>query len=97
MAVGGRDRSIAEGLTDQVVQYLEKTLPPVSPHRGGNPGCGGKDFDRNGHARVAKAYILYRAERARLRQERADKAATPPPTSPGQKSGTCWIGPWRTG
>ena len=31
VAVGGRDRSIAEGLTDQVVQYLEKTLPPGQP------------------------------------------------------------------
>ena len=86
VAVGGRDRSIAEGLTDQVVQYLEKTLPPGQPPTVEEiQDVVEKILIENGHARVAKAYILYRAERARLRQERADKAANPSPNIPWAK------------
>ncbi len=86
VAVGGRDRSISEGLTRQVIQYLEETLPA-----GHNPTVEEiqdvveKILIENGHARVAKAYILYRAERTRLRQERAAKAASPSPNIPWAK------------
>ena len=62
VAVGGRDRSIAEGLTDQVVQYLEKTMPPGQPPTVEEiQDVVEKILIENGHARVAKAYILYRA------------------------------------
>ena len=71
VAVGGRDKSIAEELTEKVIAYLEQTLPS-----GHIPGVEEiqdaveKMLIENGHARVAKAYILYRDERARLRQQR---------------------------
>ncbi|HSR29126.1 MAG TPA: ATP cone domain-containing protein, partial [Anaerolineae bacterium] len=72
VAVGGRDRSIAEGLTQQVVDILEK-----SPHPNGVPTVEEiqdvveKVLIENGHAQVAKAYILYREERARQRRQKA--------------------------
>jgi uridine kinase len=71
VAVGGRDKSIAEGLTQKVISVLEKTIPS-----GGIPTVEEiqdtveKVLMENGHARVAKAYILYRDERARLREQR---------------------------
>jgi uridine kinase len=69
VAVGGRDRSIAEGLADQVVAVLEQSVPP-----GGMPTVEEiqdvveKVLIENGHARTAKAYILYREERSRHRR-----------------------------
>jgi uridine kinase len=71
IAVGGRDRSIAEELTDQVVEILERLVLP-----GSHPTV--EDIQdivetvliKNGHARTAKAYILYREERSRHRRGR---------------------------
>ena len=39
----------------------------------------------NGHARTAKAYILYRDERARARRERAQRSALPSTNIPWRK------------
>ncbi len=70
VAVGGRDRSIAERLAGQVVEILEQSLPP-----GGLPTVEEiqdvveKVLIENGHARTAKAYILYRHEQARRRSK----------------------------
>lgn len=86
VAVGGRDRSIAEGLSQEVVQILEQQTPP-----GGIPTVEEiqdiveKVLIENGHAKVAKAYILYRAERAERRRERADFAARPSENIPWAK------------
>ncbi len=72
VAVGGRDRSTAENLTKQVVAMLEVLTPA-----GTNPAVEEiqdlveKVLIENGHAKVAKAYILYREERARQRREKA--------------------------
>jgi len=71
VAVGGRDRETAEKLSEKVVQYLESTLheeqiPSVEQIQDAVE----KVLIENGHARVAKAYILYRDERARLREQR---------------------------
>ncbi len=72
VAVGGRDRSIAEGLTRQVVAILEETTPPgQSPTVEEIQDVVEKVLIENGHAKVAKAYILYREERARRRREKA--------------------------
>jgi len=69
VAVGGRDRSIAEGLADQVVAMLEeKTLPGQIPTVEDVQDVVEKVLIENGHARTAKAYILYREERARQRR-----------------------------
>ncbi len=68
--MGGRDRATAEGLSQQVVQILETRTPPEHiPTVEELQDLVEKVLIENGHAKVAKAYILYRAERARLRQE----------------------------
>ncbi|MGQ9600814.1 MAG: ATP cone domain-containing protein [Anaerolineae bacterium] len=74
VAVGGRDRTIAEGLTWQVVDLLERTIPPgTHPTVEEIQDLVEKVLIENGHAKVAKAYILYREERARLRREKAGR------------------------
>ena len=72
VAVGGRERSIAEGLTQQVVSILEETTTPGQhPTVEEIQDVVEKVLIENGHAKVAKAYILYREERARHRREKA--------------------------
>ncbi|MBM3188759.1 MAG: response regulator SirA [Chloroflexi bacterium] len=76
VAVGGRDRAIAERLADQVVAILEANTPPgKTPNVEEIQDIVEKVLIENGHARTAKAYILYRDERARIRQERARRSA----------------------
>jgi uridine kinase len=76
VAVGGRDRSIAERLADQVVALLEATTPADHiPTVEEIQDLVEKVLIENGHARTAKAYILYREERARRRRERAELSA----------------------
>jgi len=71
VAVGGRDRETAERLSEQVVQFIESTLPEGQiPSVEQIQDAVEKVLIENGHARVAKAYILYRDERARLREQR---------------------------
>ncbi len=76
VAVGGRDRSIAQKLSDQVVAMLEEITPPGHiPTIEEIQDVVEKVLIENGHAKTAKAYILYRNERARQRQERATRSA----------------------
>jgi uridine kinase len=76
VAVGGRDRSIAERLADQVVEVLEEATPPGrTPTVEEIQDIVEKVLIENGHARTAKAYILYRDERARGRREHARRYA----------------------
>jgi len=71
VAVGGRNRSIAEGLTDQAIAMLEETTPPgQAPTVEQIQDIVEKVLIENGHARTAKAYILYREERARHRRRK---------------------------
>ncbi len=77
VAVGGRDRSIAEYLTGQVIQLLEnQTLPGHIPSVEEIQDVVEKVLIETGHAKVAKAYILYRDERSRLRRFRANRIVT---------------------
>jgi uridine kinase len=86
VAVGGRDRSIAESLADQVVAMLEETTPPEhTPTVEEIQDIVEKVLIENGHAQTAKAYILYRDERARRRKERAERSAHPSENSPWRK------------
>lgn len=86
VAVGGRDRSVAEGLADQVVAMLEGTTPPGHiPAVEDIQDVVEKVLIENGHARTAKAYILYREERARRRRERAERQAHPSENIPWRK------------
>jgi uridine kinase len=74
VAVGGRDRATAEGLTLQVIEILEETIPPGKyPTVEEIQDVVEKVLIENGHAKVAKAFILYREERARQRREKAGR------------------------
>ena len=86
VAVGGRDRSMAERLSAEVVSILEDThtqgyIPTIEEIQ----DVVEKVLIEHGHARVAKAYILYRDERARMRQERAESASRPSENIPWAK------------
>jgi len=71
VAVGGRDRSIAEDLADQVIRILEETMAPTNiPTVEEIQDTVEKVLIENGHARTAKAYILYREERSRARRHK---------------------------
>ena len=75
VSVGGRDRATAESLSMQVTELLEKKYK-----KNQYPGVEEiqdvveKVLIENGHAKVAKAYILYREDRNRRR--RKEKSAT---------------------
>lgn len=68
--VGGEDRELAERLSEKVVSYLldrfGEHIPTVEEVQDGVE----KILIENGHAKVAKEYILYRDMRARLRRAR---------------------------
>lgn len=86
IAVGSRDISIAERLSKQVVNQLEENCQPGHiPTIEEIQDMVEKVLIENGHAKVAKAYILYREERARLRRERAERALRPSENIPWSK------------
>jgi len=65
VSVGGRDRQIAEGLSKQVVEILETRFGPKKyPLVEEIQDIVEKVLIENGHAKVSKAYILYREERS---------------------------------
>lgn len=76
VAVGGRDRTIAEELARQVVEILEQNPDPeFTPHIEEIQDLVEKVLIENAHAKVAKAYILYRDERARRREQHEAQSA----------------------
>jgi anaerobic ribonucleoside-triphosphate reductase/transcriptional regulator NrdR len=67
-SVGGTDKAISEGLAEKVVEALEgrfndKTPPQVEQIQ----DIVEKILIENGHAKTAKAYILYREQHAKIR------------------------------
>ncbi len=86
VAVDGRDKQRAESLSAQVVAALEETVPEGQyPTIETIQDMVEKVLIENGHARVAKAYILYRDERARQRAKRGDADKTPSGNIPWAK------------
>jgi len=86
VSVGGRDRATAENLSQQVVAMLEESIPAGQiPTVEDIQDIVEKVLIENGHARVAKHYILYRDERARRRNERKAKAVRPSENIPWAK------------
>lgn len=84
--VGGRDRATSEALAMQVVDLLEKAHPDgYIPHIEEIQDLVEKVLIENGHARVAKAYILYRDERARHRRQHDAQASRPSENIPWAK------------
>lgn len=71
VAVGGRDRAAAERVTDEVIRLLERRSVPGSiPTVEEVQDLVEKALIERGHARTAKAYILYRYEHALKRAGR---------------------------
>ncbi|MFN3873784.1 MAG: ATP cone domain-containing protein [Ignavibacterium sp.] len=69
VAVGGRDKEKAKELSDKVVAVLNEKFPEGStPHIEDIQDIVEKVLIENGHAKVAKEYILYRDERKRARE-----------------------------
>ncbi|MCM1299531.1 MAG: anaerobic ribonucleoside triphosphate reductase [Firmicutes bacterium] len=70
IAVGGSDHQSAEALAEKVCEMLEKqnfsSANPPSVEQ--VQDAVEKVLVENGHARTAKAYILYRADRTRIRE-----------------------------
>ncbi len=72
-AVGGSNRGIAENLTAQVIKTLQGQIPKgVIPSVEEVQDAVEVALIENGHARTAKAYILYRDRRTRIRDAKSD-------------------------
>jgi len=71
LEAGGENREYAERLTDEVVKLINNAYPPDSAVTIEDiQDIIEKVLVENGHYRTAKAYILYRAEHARLREHK---------------------------
>ena len=71
--VGGRDRKTADDLARQVVEILEANPDPdYTPHIEEIQDLVEKVLIENGHAKTAKAYILYRDRRTRIREGKTE-------------------------
>ena len=71
-AVGGQDKSIAENLADQVVLFLSAGQGGQLPNVEEIQDAVEKVLIEKGHAKTAKAYILYRDQRAKVRRQNFD-------------------------
>jgi len=67
-SVGGRNKRLARKLSDKVVHYLERTTDKKVPHVEEIQDAVEKVLIENGHAKTAKAYILYRKQHEELRK-----------------------------
>ena len=67
-AVGGEDRALAEELADVVAMFLEKKYSGKTPGIEDVQDIVEKILIETGHAKTAKAYILYRDKRTRIRE-----------------------------
>ena len=86
VAVGGRDKQTAEKLAQQVIDYLEATIPEDEiPTVEQIQDASEKILIENAHAKVAKAYILYRNDRARMREQREMQTISPSTNIPWAK------------
>ena len=86
VSVGGRDKKTAEELAEQVIEILEKIFGEDKiPHIEDIQDVVEKVLIENGHAKVAKEYIIYREERARARAAESRYASTPNENIPWAK------------
>jgi len=72
LAVGQDNMNRAEALTEKVLDYLEKELIGAIPTVEGIQDIVERVLIEAGHAKVAKAYILYRDKRTRIREAKAE-------------------------
>ena len=66
--LGGNDYEMAQDLAEQVETYVENTIQGRIPTVEEVQDAVEHTLIENGHARTAKEYILYRAERTRVRE-----------------------------
>ena len=67
-AVGGKDKRLAQRLSNRVVALLEERFPQEIPSVEDVQDLVEKILIEEGHARTAKAYILYRKQHESLRK-----------------------------
>ncbi|MBR2151893.1 MAG: anaerobic ribonucleoside triphosphate reductase [Clostridia bacterium] len=67
-AIGGQDEDMANELAAKVCNYLENDLGISEPTVEQVQDAVEKVLIENGHARTAKEFIIYRAERTRIRE-----------------------------
>ena len=67
-ATGGKDYNTAMELAEKVVNYIESTYGKTTPDVEEIQDAVEKVLIETGHARTAKEFILYRAERTRTRE-----------------------------
>ncbi len=86
ISVGGRDKERSEYLADKVVEILEQKFDENNPpHIEEIQDTVEKVLIENGHAKVAKEYILYRDERNKKRKKEARLASKPDANIPWSK------------
>jgi hypothetical protein len=71
-AVAGSDRDVAQALTDQVLERLNRLAREQTPSVELTQDIIEKVLIENGHARTAKAFILHRAKRSRIREGKSE-------------------------
>ena len=71
-AVGGEDQQLADELAEIVNQYLYKQLGSGIPTVEEVQDAVEKVLIETGHAKTAKAYIIYRDRRTRLRESKSE-------------------------
>jgi len=71
-AVGGADRQLAMELTLDVLRYLKQKYNGRTFGVEDVQDAVEKILIEKGHAKTAKAYILYRASRTRMREAKSD-------------------------
>lgn len=67
-ATGGKDYKTAMDIAEKVVNYIESTLDKKTPEVEEIQDAVEKILIETGHARTAKEFIIYRAERTKMRE-----------------------------
>jgi len=81
-AVGGEDRYLAEDLAESVTFYLKKQFADKIPTVEEIQDIVERVLIKTGHAKTAKAYILYREKRAHIRKIRKGVVSDDTPETP---------------
>ena len=69
MSVGGHNRELADQLTEKVIEYAETSIGTNIPEVEQLQDAVEKVLIETGHAKTAKAFILYRSERTKIREK----------------------------